>query len=158
VSDEDLNGTGVGRRRRGQPAAGETDSAAGETQADVEETRAAAGETGSAAGEIGSAAEEAVKLVEALSQWASSRTAAASEHLATGAPECSLCPVCQAIRVLRLARPELVSHLGDAVGSVVAAVRAAVEASERQRAGEPAADGAGVRPAASSRLQHVDIS
>jgi hypothetical protein len=101
---------------------------------------------GRPADSVGSAAEEAVKLIEALGEWASSYATAASQHLATGAPECSLCPICQAIRVLRQARPEVVPHLGDAVGSIVAALRTAVDAGERQRAA-----------GRSARLEHIDI-
>jgi hypothetical protein len=95
---------------------------------------------------VGSAGEEAVKLFAALTDWASAQTASASRHLATGAAECTLCPVCQAIRVARQARPELLGHLGDAMGSLVAALRAVVEANERQRAA-----------ARSAPVEHIDI-
>jgi len=100
-----------------------------------------------AADSLGSAGEEAVKLFEALAGWASSQTASASHHVATGSPECSLCPVCQAIRVARQARPELLGHLGDAMGSLVAGLRAVIEANERQRAAA----------ARSAPLEHIDI-
>jgi hypothetical protein len=100
---------------------------------------------------LGGAAEEAVKLIEALGDWAASRTAFASEHLATGSAECSLCPICQAIRVVRQARPEVIQHLGDAVASVVAAVRLAMEAMEAKE-GHRAPGSA--RP---SRFEHIDI-
>jgi hypothetical protein len=97
---------------------------------------------------LGSPSEEAAKLFEALSGWAASHTATASEHIATGSPECLLCPVCQTIRALRQARPELIGHLGDAVGAFVAAVRSAIEAGERQR---PPGEGR------SARVEHIDI-
>lgn len=118
---------------------------------------AAAGEPGnrrvSPVEELGSAAEEAAKLFEALGEWASTRASAASGHIATGSPECSLCPICQAIRALRLARPEVMHHLGEVVGSLVAGVRAAIEAAERQRAADRDRDHSG----RSERLQHIDI-
>jgi hypothetical protein len=115
---------------------------------DVTGQNAAAGRHRSPVDTLGSAGEEAVKLIEALSDWATSRAAVASEHVATGSPECLLCPVCQTIRALRQARPELIGHLGDAVGSLVAAVRSAIEAADRQRASDD------TRPA---RVEHIDI-
>ena len=43
--------------------------------------------------DIGSVAEEAAKLFGALSGWA--REHGSEEHIATGAPECTYCPVCR---------------------------------------------------------------
>jgi len=78
--------------------------------------------------DVGSAAEEAARLFAAAEHWARTRGSAllASEHLATGAPECTLCPVCQAVGVLRQVRPEAATHLLDAAASLVAALKAAV--------------------------------
>jgi hypothetical protein len=74
----------------------------------------------------GSVGEEAAKLVEALTEWA--RGAAGGElPLATGAAECTLCPLCQALSLLRRARPETFAHLADATTSFLAAVRTVVE-------------------------------
>ncbi len=73
---------------------------------------------------IGSAAEEAAKLLAAAQEWARARFD--SEHLATGASECQVCPMCQGIAALRQVRPETVEHLLDAVASVVAALRSSV--------------------------------
>lgn len=84
--------------------------------------------------QVGSAAEEAVKLLEAAEQWARARAQLLqqslhdSEHLATGAPACTACPLCQTVGALRQVPPETVTHLLDAAGSVLAAVRAAVAA------------------------------
>jgi hypothetical protein len=77
---------------------------------------------------VGSAAEEAARLLGAAEHWARTRAGAllAAEHLATGSPECTVCPVCQAVGALRHVRPEAVSHLLDAAASLVAALRAAV--------------------------------
>jgi hypothetical protein len=85
----------------------------------------------------GTAAEETTRLFEAVQEWAR-RTAGEgrtvgehwSEHVATGAPECRLCPVCQLISVLRDSRPEVALHLTEAAGSLLAAVRAALLAHE----------------------------
>jgi hypothetical protein len=86
----------------------------------------------------GSAAEEATRLFEAVQERAR-RTAGDgrdlgehwSDHIATGAPECRLCPVCQLIGLLRDSRPEVAGHLADAAGSLLAALRSALLAHER---------------------------
>lgn len=77
---------------------------------------------------VGSAAEEAAKLLAAAEQWARRRAAHLldDDHLATGAPECTTCPFCQAVGTLRSVRPETVEHLLDAAASLVAALQAAV--------------------------------
>lgn len=77
--------------------------------------------------QVGSAAEEAAKLFAAAEAWARAHTGTLfdREHLATGAPECQVCPLCQAIQAVRNVRPETVEHLLDAAASVVAALRAA---------------------------------
>jgi hypothetical protein len=80
----------------------------------------------------GVAAEEAARLFEAVQEWARRSSASASAHVATGSAECQLCPVCLLIGVLREARPEVAGHLLEAVGSLAAAVRAAVAAHERE--------------------------
>lgn len=63
---------------------------------------------------LGGPAEEARRLVEALGDWASTRLGAADEHIATGSPECQLCPVCQLISALRGDRSEALTRLNDA--------------------------------------------
>lgn len=82
---------------------------------------------------VGSAAGEAVKLLAAAEQWARRHAGGQAvgrlldaEHLATGSPECSVCPVCQAVGALRHVRPETVSHLFEAGASLAAAVRSAL--------------------------------
>jgi hypothetical protein len=72
----------------------------------------------------GSAAEEAVKLLAAVQDWAKSRFD--TEHLATGASECQVCPVCQGIALLRQVNPATAEHLLDAAASMVAAMKSAV--------------------------------
>ena len=76
---------------------------------------------------VGSAAEEAARLLAAAEQWARTRGSSLldSPSLATGSPECTACPLCQAVAALRQVRPETVQHLLDAAGSLVAALRAA---------------------------------
>ena len=72
---------------------------------------------------VGSAAEEAARLFAAAEEWVRSRHL---EGLATGAPECTVCPVCQGVSALRQVRPETVEHLLDAAASFVAALRTTV--------------------------------
>ncbi|MFZ0325567.1 MAG: DUF5304 family protein [Actinomycetes bacterium] len=73
---------------------------------------------------LGSAAEEAARLADAVGSWL-------SDHLADGSDSCSICPLCQLISVLRDTQPEIAEHLGRAGESLVAALRATVEAHER---------------------------
>lgn len=63
---------------------------------------------------VGGPAEEARRLAEALGDWAATKLGAADEHIATGAAECQLCPVCQLISALRGDRTEALARLGDA--------------------------------------------
>ena len=84
-----------------------------------------------ATGAGGTPAEEASRLFEAVQEWAR-RSAQASAHVATGSPECQLCPVCQLISLLRDVRPEVATHLADAASSLAAALRAAIVAHEHE--------------------------
>jgi hypothetical protein len=88
---------------------------------------------------VGSVSEEALKLFGALSDWARDHGselgqgltgfvehAAASarevdEHLATGAPECTYCPICRAVHVVRQTSPEVRAHLAVAASSLLQA-------------------------------------
>jgi hypothetical protein len=88
---------------------------------------------------VGSVAEEAAKLMGALSDWARDHGsdlgegltgladhAAASarevnEHLATGAPECTWCPVCRTVHAVRQTSPEVRAHLATAASSLLQA-------------------------------------
>ncbi len=99
---------------------------------------------------LGSAAEEAGRLFAAVEDWARTRTGGLldGEHLATGAPECSVCPLCQAVHALRQVQPETVEHLLDAAASVLAALRSTL-------LGPPGGDGAA--PDAGSRVEHIDV-
>ena len=90
---------------------------------------------------VGSAAEEAARLLGAAQDWARARFD--GEHLATGASECQVCPVCQAVAALRHVKPETVEHLLDAAASVVAALRSTVASHNSSPEG--------------SRVQHIDI-
>ena len=97
---------------------------------------------------VGSAAEEAARLFAAAEEWLRARTGGHLDGLATGAPECTVCPVCQGIAAVKQVRPETVEHLLDATASFVAALRSTVS-------GHATPDG----PATARRptVQHIDV-
>jgi hypothetical protein len=95
----------------------------------------------------GSAAEEAVKLLAAAEAWARDRAGHLldDDGLATGARECTVCPLCQAVGAVRSVHPDVLTHLLDAAASAVAALRAAVV--------PPPGPSASSAP----RVQHIDL-
>jgi len=81
---------------------------------------------------VGSMSEEALKLLGALSGWAREHGSdlgaglgagleGLDEHLATGAPECSWCPICRAVHAVRQTSPEVRAHLAVAASSLLQA-------------------------------------
>jgi hypothetical protein len=78
----------------------------------------------------GPLADEAARLVEALSDWARGHVgempSAVGQHVG-GSTECKLCPFCQALALLRQAKPETFAHLLEASAALTAAVRSVVE-------------------------------
>jgi len=86
---------------------------------------------------VGSVAEEAAKLLGALSGWAkengdgiyegahdglSSIVDDLHDHVATGSPDCTWCPVCRTVATVRQASPEVRAHLTTAASSLMLAV------------------------------------
>ena len=111
--------------------------------------RGAAGATGS------QSAAEALKLFEAVQDWArrtslgdlGDRVSAAAEGgFATGSEDCTLCPICQVVHLVRENHPEVAEHLTDAVVALAAAVRTAIGAHEAQWSARP-----------SGGVEHIDI-
>lgn len=90
--------------------------------------------------EVGSVAEEAAKLLGALSEWARDQGSGVGEgvaglaghaaraahevdeHLATGAAECTYCPICRTVHVLRQTTPEVRAQLTTAATALMQAV------------------------------------
>jgi hypothetical protein len=88
---------------------------------------------------VGTVGEEAVKLLQALQDWAkesgsdyaeatvgavsgaTSRLRDINEHIATESEECRYCPVCQAISLVRGTSPEVREHLTSAASSLLQA-------------------------------------
>lgn len=115
--------------------------------------------------DVGSLGDEAAKLLGALSGWArehagdasdglsglASHAAASahdlSEHLDTGAAECTVCPVCRTVHAVRQLSPEVKAHLSSAMASLVHAA-AAVMATTDPRTDGTAGDGG---------VEHIDV-
>ncbi|WP_148614638.1 hypothetical protein [Nocardioides rubriscoriae] len=94
--------------------------------------------------EVGSVGEGVAKLLGALSDWAqdsggdlgtglgatltglaghaAARLADVNDHLATGAAECTYCPICRTVHVIRETSPEVKAHLATAASSLLQAV------------------------------------
>ena len=126
---------------------------------------------------VGSLGAEALRLVGALSGWATQHGAGATEgaeellrhvseraqglahgfeeHLATGAAECTWCPLCRTVHTIRELSPEVRTHLTSAVSSLVQAASALLSTP----VGDPARGGdSGRRGAATSPgVQHIDL-
>jgi hypothetical protein len=87
--------------------------------------------------DVGSVGDEAAKLLGALTDWARDHGAGLghdlSDHLATGAPECTYCPICRTVHAVRQASPEVRTHLAVAAASLMqaaAGILAAASAEE----------------------------
>jgi hypothetical protein len=67
--------------------------------------------------QVGSVGEEAARLLGALGEWAKD----VGDHVDTGAAECTYCPVCRTVHVVREASPEVRNHLATAAASLMQA-------------------------------------
>jgi len=115
------------------------------------------GDGGDSGDPVGSVGVEAAKLLSALQDWArdsgseyAGATAAAAAgaastlrdldaHIATGGPDCTYCPVCRLIHVVRGTSPEVRQHLRTAATSLMEAA-AGVLATPVRRPEHPARD------------------
>jgi hypothetical protein len=97
----------------------------------------------------GTIGDEAIKLLDAVQDWARRNFGdPETARIATGAPECEWCPICQLISILRGDRPEISDKVADAGASLVAALRAVVDATAGAHAAPERAGG---------RVQHIDL-
>jgi hypothetical protein len=78
--------------------------------------------------DVGTVAEEAAKLLGALSGWAKDATHELEDHLATGAPECTYCPICRTVHAVRQLSPEVKEQLAGAATSALQALAGLVSA------------------------------
>jgi hypothetical protein len=92
-------------------------------------------------GEPGPLGEEALRLVEAAREWAVWTFPDAEAHSASGAPECSWCPLCRAVAVLRGDRPEVTERLAEVLTAVAGALAAVLDAAARPAPTPPPASG-----------------
>lgn len=106
--------------------------------------------------DVGSLADEAARLIGALQDWAHRMSADAP--IATGAPECQWCPVCQLISMLRGERPDLAEKAGDTVRTVVSALVTAFT-TPHPHASDPGPPGdAGEARPSGRRVERIDLS
>lgn len=126
---------------------------------------------------VGSVSEEAVKLFGALSDWARDHGsdlgqglsglvdhAAATarevdEHLATGAAECTWCPICRTVHAVRRTSPEVRAHLASAASSLIQAA-AGVLATAVPPEGRAGGHGSGHSTSSTGRdhgVEHIDL-
>ena len=117
--------------------------------------------------EVGSVADEAAKLFGALSEWArdhgsdlgqglsglaaQAATSAreANDHIATGGSECTYCPICRTVHLVRQTSPEVRTHLAVAAASLMQAAAGilATAAPDEHRAAAARGDG----------VEHIDL-
>jgi len=76
--------------------------------------------------DVGPLAEEAARFVDALGDWARGHLGPAASSIGQSA-ECSLCPICQLLSLVRQAKPETFGHLLEASAALSAALRSVVE-------------------------------
>lgn len=104
----------------------------------------------------GTIADEAVRLLDAVSDWVRRNLEGpASSHIATGAPECTWCPICQLIALVRGDRPEIGEKISEAGASVMNAARTLIDAAAAQAAAARPGSG-GTQP--TPRVQHIDLA
>jgi len=93
---------------------------------------------------VGSVADEAAKLFGALSDWARD----ANDHIATGAEECTYCPICRTVHVVRTASPEVRTHFSLAAANLMQAAAGILAA---------ASQGDASGSARGDRVEHIDL-
>lgn len=94
---------------------------------------------------VGTVAQEAVKLLGALTDWAKDATPDLEAHLATGAAECTYCPICRTVHLARGLSPEVKDHLVVAASSAIQALSGLLAAATSDGRGAP------------SGVEHIDL-
>jgi hypothetical protein len=107
----------------------------------------------------GPLADEAAQFAAAALGWAQRMAGGidpGDERIATGSPECTVCPVCRAIHALRDPSPELAERVTktvtDLAGGLAHALRVAFDG-HRHPPADPDPDAS-----ATSGVQHIDIA
>jgi hypothetical protein len=107
---------------------------------------------GVGAGQPGPIGEEAAKLFAAAQDWFHSTFGdpATGARIATGAPECTWCPLCQLIAVLRGQRPEITEKWAETQVALAGLLRVLADAAGTMTTPPDGAAGA-------SRVQRIDL-
>lgn len=87
--------------------------------------------------DVGSVAEEAVKLLGALTDWAKDTAQDVDRHLATGAEECTYCPICRTVHTVRQLSPEVRAQLATAATSLLQAASGLIATAAQDQASRP---------------------
>lgn len=95
----------------------------------------------------GTAREEAERLVAAVLA-AATLAANANPHLATGSPECCVCPLCKVIAAVRDPDPELVERVATGAGDLAAGLASFLRSVSTHRPGDAAWRDATAHPGA----------
>jgi hypothetical protein len=116
---------------------------------------------------VGSVAEEAAKLIGALSGWAREHAEGATGDPSTGTTsDCTYCPVCRGIHLIRETSPEVTAHLGAALVSVLQALGEwrnptgpppGWQADAQAHAQAQAQGGSESGSEGTARVQHIDL-
>ena len=83
--------------------------------------------------EVGSVADEAAKLLGALSDWAKDAAHDVDRHIATGAEECTYCPVCRTVHAVRELSPEVKAQLATAATTFLQAAAGLMASAARDQ-------------------------
>lgn len=96
--------------------------------------------TGAGTPPVGGLGEEAMKLLQAVQEWARETTGDAeqptlagllsglNENIGTGGKECQYCPLCRLLGAMRATSPEVKHHFGVAASSLLQAAAGALSA------------------------------
>jgi hypothetical protein len=95
--------------------------------------------------DVGSVADEAAKLLGALSEWARDAAGDLDQHLATGAAECTYCPVCRTVHAVRGLSPEVKTQLATAATTFLQAASGLMSGAASGQTGRP------------ERVHHIDL-
>ncbi|NHC45629.1 hypothetical protein [Motilibacter aurantiacus] len=83
---------------------------------------------------------DAARLLDALIGWARTAADELEGRIATGTPECAMCPLCRAIAALRTTAPAGTPDKGSPIASVASAAAAAAASAAAQYATQYAAE------------------
>jgi hypothetical protein len=100
-------------------------------------------------------AEEAARLVEAAADWVRRAVSAVDpdgERLDTGAPECTVCPLCRAVHAIRTEHPEAAER-ATALATDAATMVAGLLRTVFDGHAAPRRD-----PADGPEVEHIDLS